>query len=214
MGPAKIEGATARQRLRPLALGRKVFEALRLNLCERVDLAIFPGKRNLQVSLCKAVHGCAKTPFEKPSFLPGAGAPRKGRLVKIRAVKVYATAEAATKTGARRKPRKRQGSTLGLGSFWESREKRLTPVFDARPDRLQVPLEATTKQNRARLIENRRKECPQLPRPRRRRIPCGFGLADKKDSVRSEAWKIASDGFATLERPDARGRPALEVTGS
>jgi hypothetical protein len=41
-----------------------------------------------------------------------------------------------------------------------------------------------------------------------------FGLADKKDSVRSEAWKIASGGFATLERPDARGRPALEVTGS
>ncbi len=70
----KIEGATARQRLRPLPLGRKVFEALRLNLCERVDLAIFPGKRNLQVSLWKAVHGCAKT-RSKSSFMPTAYAP-------------------------------------------------------------------------------------------------------------------------------------------
>ncbi|OLB27629.1 MAG: hypothetical protein DMG41_22635 [Acidobacteria bacterium] len=61
--PKKIEGATALQRLRPLPLGRKVFEALRLNLCGRVNLASFPGKRNLQVSLWKAVHGCAKTQF-------------------------------------------------------------------------------------------------------------------------------------------------------
>ena len=87
MRPGKIEGATARQRLRPLPLGRKVFEALRLNLCESVDLGIFPGKRNLEVSLCKAVHGCAKTPFEKPSFMAGARAPGEGRFGKVRAVR-------------------------------------------------------------------------------------------------------------------------------
>ena len=136
MGPGKIEGATARQRLRPLPLGRKVFEALRLNLCESLDPAIFPGKRNLEVSLCKAVHGCAKTPFEKPSFMAGAGAPGEGRLVKIGAVK-------GQHDGGSRDPGQERhlgsGSTLGLGSFWESREKRLTPIFDARPDCLQIP---------------------------------------------------------------------------
>ena len=153
MGPGKIEGATARQRLRPLPLGRKVFEALRLNLCESLDLAIFPGKRNLEVSLCKAVHGCAKTPFEKPSFMAGAGAPGEGRLVKIRAVKGQHDGGSRDQSRGKKAPRKRQGSTLGLGSFWESREKRLTPIFDARPDCLQIPLEATTEQNRARLIE-------------------------------------------------------------
>ena len=58
--PKKIEGATARQRLRPLLLGRKVFEAFRLNPGARIDLAIFSGKRNLEASLWKAVHGCAK----------------------------------------------------------------------------------------------------------------------------------------------------------
>jgi len=150
VGPGKIEGATARQRLRPLPLGRKVFEALRLNLCESLDPAIFPGKRNLEVSLCKAVHGCAKTPFEKPSFMAGAGAPGEGRLVKIGAVK-------GQHDGGSRDPGQERhlgsGSTLGLSSFWESREKRLTPIFDARPDGLQIPLEPTTEQNRARLIE-------------------------------------------------------------
>ena len=56
----KIEGATARQRLRPLLLGRKVFEAFRLNPSGSIDLAIFSGKRNLEASLWKAVHGCEK----------------------------------------------------------------------------------------------------------------------------------------------------------
>src|SRR5579864_4124730 len=42
-------------------LCRKVFEASRLNLCERVDPALFLGKRNLRVSLWKAVHDCAKS---------------------------------------------------------------------------------------------------------------------------------------------------------
>src|SRR5437879_119105 len=41
-------------------LCRKVFEASRLNLCVRVSPALFLGKRNLNVSLWKAVHGCAK----------------------------------------------------------------------------------------------------------------------------------------------------------
>src|SRR5215831_42440 len=57
----KIEGATALQRLRPLLLGRKVFEAFRLNPGERIDLVIFSGKRNLEASLWKGVHDCAKT---------------------------------------------------------------------------------------------------------------------------------------------------------
>jgi hypothetical protein len=41
-------------------LCRKVFEASRLNLWVRVNPALFLGKRNLKVSLWKAVHGCAK----------------------------------------------------------------------------------------------------------------------------------------------------------
>ena len=40
-----------------------------------------------------------------------------------------------------------------LAHFGVSRDKRLTPVFDARPDRLQIPRKATTRQNRARLME-------------------------------------------------------------
>jgi hypothetical protein len=63
----KIEGATALQRLRPLLLGRKVFEAFRLNPGERIDLVIFSGKRNLEGSLWKAVHGCAKTQCQLPT---------------------------------------------------------------------------------------------------------------------------------------------------
>lgn len=118
--------------------------------------------------------------------------------MKIRAVKVYTTAEAATKAGARKKPRKQQGPTIGLGTFWESREKRLTPVFDAGPDRRQIPLEATTEQNRARFIEIGVRNVPScrdldggefLPmRPRRQEGQRSFGSLENR-----ERWLRLSD---------------------
>jgi hypothetical protein len=49
------------QLLRPLSIEPQSFQASRLNLGERVDLALFLGKRNLKVSLWKAVHDCAKS---------------------------------------------------------------------------------------------------------------------------------------------------------
>src|SRR5215467_15412102 len=58
--PKRLRAQRPCDRCALFQLCRKVFKASRLNLCERVDLLLFLGKRFLKFCLWKPVHDCAK----------------------------------------------------------------------------------------------------------------------------------------------------------